>query len=89
MGEKIPFPGQPGQQQQQQIRINVNDLTDIVCEECGNRFFRQAVLIKRLSPLVSPSGKEQLVPMPVFRCDDCGHVNNQFLPPDEQEEKES
>jgi len=87
MGEKIPFPG-VGQQQQQQIRINVNDLTDIVCDECGNRFFRQATLIKRLSPLVSPSGKEQLVPMPVFRCDDCGHVNDAFLPED-PEEKES
>jgi uncharacterized Zn finger protein len=83
MGEQIPF---PGGQQQQQIRINVNDLTDIVCDECGNRFFRQAVLIKRLSPLVSPSGEEKLVPMPIFRCDDCGHVNDQFLPPDEQKE---
>ena len=40
---------------------------------------------KRLSALVSPSGKEQLVPIPVFRCDDCGHINDEFLPKSEKE----
>ncbi len=81
MGEQIPFPGGG---QQQQIRINIDDLTDIVCEECGNKYFRQAIMLKRLSPLVSPSGNEQLVPMPIFRCDDCGHVNDNLLPPEKE-----
>ena len=90
MGEKIPFPGQqPGQQQQ--VRVSLDDLTDLVCEECGSQYFRQSVLIKRLSPLVSPSGKEQFVPMPIFRCDECGHVNDALMPksPDIPEEVKS
>ena len=86
MGEQIPFPG--GQQPPPtQIKIDVSDLTDVVCDECEGKFFRSVTLFKRLSPLMSPTGKEQIVPIPSFRCDDCGHVNEQFLP--KLQEKES
>ena len=37
-------------------------------------------MVKRLSALISPNGKEQIIPVPVLRCDDCGHINEQFLP---------
>ena len=57
-----------------------SDLDDIICEECGGKIFRQASMFKRLSALVSPTGKQQIVPIPVFRCDDCGHINSEFLP---------
>ncbi len=77
MGEQIPFPGGG---QQQQMRVNLEDLTDLVCDECGDQYFRQVMMIKRLSPIVSPSGKEQFIPMPIFRCDACGHVNDVFIP---------
>jgi len=78
MGEKVPFPGT--QKQVPQMQIDLNDLTDFVCAECESKYFRSVTLFKRLSPLVSPSGKEQLVPIPSFRCDECGHVNEQFTP---------
>ena len=44
------------------------------------QIFRQASMFKRLSALVSPTGKQQIVPIPVFRCDDCGHVPEEFRP---------
>ncbi len=66
--------------QPQQLNINVNDLTDVSCDECGGFHFRQITFFKRLSPLVSPTGKEQLVPIPSFKCDDCGFMNDQFKP---------
>tara|TARA_R100001443_G_scaffold105674_1_gene114762 strand:+ start:1168 stop:1410 length:243 start_codon:yes stop_codon:yes gene_type:complete len=62
------------------LKIDASDLDDICCEECGGKVFRQVSMFKRLSALVSPTGKEQIVPIPVFRCDDCGHINNEFLP---------
>ena len=34
----------------------------------------------RVSALISPSGKEQIVPIPTFRCDDCGFINDEFRP---------
>ena len=44
------------QPQQQQIRVNLEDAEDVVCEECNNEYFTPAVMIKKLSPLVSPTG---------------------------------
>ena len=65
-GEEIP---------QSKIQLKAEDLVDIICENCGSRYFKQVNAFKRLSALVSPTGKEQIVPVPTFRCDDCGHIN--------------
>jgi len=72
---------QGGQQPPQaNINIKLDDLTDIKCDKCECEYFRPVTLMKRLSPLVSPTGKEQVVPIQIFRCDDCGHVNELFMP---------
>ena len=63
-----------------EMKIDASELDDIICEECGGKVFRQASMFKRLSALISPTGKAQIVPIPVFRCDDCGHINKEFLP---------
>ena len=34
--------------------------------------------MRRMSGLVSPSGQEMLIPMAVFACEKCGHVNEEF-----------
>ena len=70
-GEEIP---------QSKIQLKAEDLVDIICENCGSRYFKQVNAFKRLSALVSPTGKEQIVPVPTFRCDDCGHINEEFEP---------
>ena len=77
MGKEIKMGGSP--KQDQNITINAADLIDIICT-----VFRQASMFKRLSALISPSGKEQIVPIPVFRCDDCGNINDEFLPKSEK-----
>jgi DNA-directed RNA polymerase subunit RPC12/RpoP len=61
-------------------RVNPKDLKDILCENCGGRFFRQVHAFKRVPALISQSGKEEIVPVPTFRCDDCGHINEEFMP---------
>jgi ssDNA-binding Zn-finger/Zn-ribbon topoisomerase 1 len=85
MGKIIGMGGQ--EQPKAQIKINASDLKDVVCENCGGKVFREATMFKKLSALVSPTGKEQIVPIPVFRCDDCGHINKEFLPNLTKEEK--
>tara|TARA_Y100000034_G_C6578512_1_gene250918 strand:- start:29 stop:277 length:249 start_codon:yes stop_codon:yes gene_type:complete len=62
------------------INVKLEDLKDIVCENCGGKYFKQVQAFKRLSALISPSGKEEIVPVPTFRCDDCGNINEEFLP---------
>ena len=69
------------------IKINAADLKDVLCSACNGKVFRQASMFKILSALVSPTGKEQIVPIPVFRCDDCGNINDEFLPKSEKQKK--
>ena len=78
MGKVLGMGGKD--QPKTQVKIDLNDLTDIVCENCEGKFFRQVSAFKKLSALISPTGKEQILPVPVFRCDECGHINKEFLP---------
>ena len=71
--------GMDGKIPNAQVNIKPEDLKDIVCENCGGKYFRQVNAFKRVSALLSSSGKEQIVPLPTFRCDDCGHINEEFL----------
>ena len=67
-------------------KIDLSQAEDIVCENCGSDRFIQVFTLKRISALLSPIGKELIYPFPaLFECQDCGHVNKQFLNPTENE----
>ena len=68
-------PGKDGQMQEQ---IDISKTTPIKCEKCENQTFKQTLLIRKLSALMSPNGQETIVPMAVFACEKCGHVNSDF-----------
>ena len=68
-------PGKDGQMQEQ---IDMSKTTAIQCEKCENSTFKQTLLIRKMSALVSPNGQETIVPMAVFACEKCGHVNSEF-----------
>jgi uncharacterized Zn finger protein len=65
---------------QQQINVDLSQAQDIVCENCGNYTFEEVLLMKKLSALLSPTGKETVIPIPTFSCNACGYINKQFLP---------
>ena len=64
----------------QQQMPDLSQATDIVCENCGNLTFQEVLLMKKVSALVSPNGKEGIVPIPTFSCVACGWVNEMFRP---------
>ena len=69
-------------QQQQlnaQIANSLKNAEDVNCEECKSSYFSPVFTIKHLSALISPVGKELNIPLQLFRCADCGHVNDEFL----------
>ena len=68
-------PGKDGQMQEQ---IDITKTSAVSCESCGNSTFKQSLLLRKLSALVSPNGQETLVPVQVFACEKCGHVNSEF-----------
>ena len=63
----------------QNINIDLNNVDNIKCDECENETFVQAFVIKHISALMSPTGKETMVPIQLFKCSKCGHVNEKFL----------
>ena len=62
------------QREQPGLQIDLSKAETIVCENCGNASFIQAFLLKKVSALVSPTGKEAIVPMQVFSCGNCGTI---------------
>jgi hypothetical protein len=62
------------------IPVGLEQTNEIVCEECNSNAFHPAFLLRKVSALISPSGKETVIPIQVFACDSCGHINEEFLP---------
>lgn len=67
-------------QQQTNLRIDLSQATDLECSNCGSKFFHMAYMFKKLSALVSPAGKESIIPIETFACLECGNINKEFLP---------
>ena len=68
-------PGKDGNMQEQ---IDISKTTPIKCEKCENQTFKQTLLLRKLSALVSPNRQESIVPAAAFACEKCGHVNAEF-----------
>ena len=59
------------------LRVDLSQAPWIKCEE-GNMLWESSMLFKRISPLISPSGKEELIPAEVVICKKCGKVPQFF-----------
>ncbi len=68
----------PGKNGQMQEQIDFSKTTQIKCEACEGSSFKQTLLLRKMSALVSPDGQETIIPMQVFACEKCGHVNKGF-----------
>jgi uncharacterized Zn finger protein len=61
-----------------QPRIDLKKQPTMVCEQCDSIYFKEIVLIKKVNKLLTGSPEDVIVPFPTYRCDDCGHVNEDF-----------
>ena len=61
------------------LQIDISKTDTIVCDECGNASFIQAFFLKKVSALVSPTGKEAIVPIQVFSCGNCGAIPKNMM----------
>ncbi len=67
------------EREQEGLQIDLSKADTIVCENCGNASFIQAFFLKKISPLMSPTGKEAIVPMQVFSCGNCGTIPKNMI----------
>ena len=63
-----------------QFKVDISQTTAEICEKCEHDTFIPAFKMRKLSALLSPAGKETMVPINVFACAKCGHINKEFLP---------
>ena len=73
---------QARQNAQPNININPDDLVDVVCEKCEGQTFEMVFMFKKLSAVLSPTGKDTMVPLQTYRCSECKTINKEFLPKD-------
>ena len=64
---------------QTKLNVDLSQANDLECRECTNKTFTTVFVLKSLSALLSPTGKETMVPVQIFECSRCHTVPEQFL----------
>lgn len=64
----------------EKLNLSMADTSAITCTKCGSHKFVSIALLRRVSPLVSPTAQEAVVPISSYACHDCGWLNQAFLP---------
>jgi hypothetical protein len=59
------------------IKLDLSQTPWIKCEG-GNMIWDSGMLFKKISPIVSPTGKEELIPAEVIICKKCGKIPRFF-----------
>jgi hypothetical protein len=77
-----PNQQQRRQQSPPQQKIDPSLAESVSCEKCDCTRFSVTFFVKKISALVSPTGKSQLFPIQTFQCYECGHINKELDPND-------
>lgn len=75
----IGGPAPSEQEQMAELARLIRTAEDVKCDSCGSSNFINIYKIRKISGLMSGSGRDMVVPVPVYACADCGHVNEKFL----------
>jgi len=59
-------------QQRPGIKVDLRDMPDEKCPECGGVYFVSVIRIKRISKIMVGSDKDQQYPIPLLQCATCG-----------------
>lgn len=69
-------------QKQQQKPVDLSKTTAWLCDQCGGEVFNAGLLLRKVSRFISGDAKDGLAPVQTFYCVKCGHVNDDFYPPE-------
>lgn len=68
------------QQKPVQVSIPLNKTTGVVCEQCENTTFQEALMLRKVSRFLTGDAQDGIMPIATFACIKCGHVNQEFYP---------
>lgn len=58
---------------EEKFKVNIKDAPWRDCD-CGGMMFEPVVMVKRLSSLISPDGKEHNIPIDLMACTSCKKI---------------
>ena len=67
-----------GAQAAQGPKIDISKTEPITCNECGNDMFMTAMKFRKISKLMTGAKADSILPIEVYMCTSCGHVNKEF-----------
>lgn len=59
-------------------KTQIDSAKTVSCEKCLHQLLKQVFVIKSISGLLMEDGKDTFIPVPLFACNACGHVNEVF-----------
>ena len=59
-------------------KINLKDQPTVECEKCKSKFFKEVVMLKKVSKILTGSPEDTIVPFPTYMCNECCNVNKDF-----------
>lgn len=65
-------------------QVSIDETEPVVCDNCGEGFFQQALVLRKVSGILTGTGQTSYIPIPVFQCTSCNQVNSEFLPKEVQ-----
>jgi uncharacterized Zn finger protein len=65
---------------QANLNVDFNQTVPVICEKCSSPYFKQTLVIRKVPGILVGQKEHSFVPIPVFSCDSCGHVNEEFRP---------
>ena len=61
------------------LNVNLKDAETIKCPVCESMFFREVMIVKRLTKFLTGAVTDIPAPVPIWRCDDCGEPLREFV----------
>ena len=62
------------------MNVGYEQTDPIKCEKCEGEVFVPAFLLRKVSALVSPTGKDTVLPVQLFAQANCNHINEDMRP---------
>ena len=59
-------------------KIDLREQPTVTCEVCKSEYFKEVVILKKVSRLLTGSSDDTIVPFPTYKCDSCGNINEEF-----------
>lgn len=67
-------------QEQPRLNISLDKTQEVTCDKCSGQVFQEGLMLRKASKFLTGTAQDALIPLPVFSCSSCGHVNEDFLP---------